>query len=156
VIRLAALLPAALLAVACDPIGDVCFNCGDSGSNAPLASADAARLRLIHGGTLPAGASNVYYTEQCGIDCIQWIRFDIPAAEWEPLLTRLREGAEGRSPDIVSEIDGPPGAAWWRVNPPAGVAEHVALVGPQGWPLALISYRLDARSIRVFLTANQM
>jgi hypothetical protein len=137
-----------------DPIGDICFNCVDAPANAPLAQADAARLRLIHGGTLPAGARNVYYAEECGIDCIQWIRFDVPAAAWETLLERLRDGAQSRTAD--GEMMSAPGdPAWWRIEP-EGTAEQLRLAGPQGWPLSLLSYPVGEGQIRVFLVANQM
>jgi hypothetical protein len=155
--RFAGLLPVTFLLAACgpfgDPIGDICFSCVGSVGNAPLAATDTMRVRLIHGGTLPASATNVYYTEQCGIDCIQWVRFDIPEGEWAPLRARLSADAR---PDNPSEAMAPPGNPdWWRIEP-EGAAERLRFNGPQGWPLNITAYGVDTAKMRVFLVALQM
>jgi hypothetical protein len=153
VIRLAALLAATALLSGCDPVGDACFNCVNAPADAPIGAEQAVQLRLIHGGTLPAGARDVYYAEQCGIDCIQWIRFEIAEAHWQPLLTRLRRGAEARS--MPGDGGGGPGQPiWWRYEPDAAT-EQVALTGPQGWPLTVTGYLVRPGRIRAYLVANQ-
>jgi hypothetical protein len=146
---------AAPLFASCDPIGDICFNCMEATANAPMPQVDAARLRLIHGGTLPARATNVYYAEQCGIDCIQWIRFDLPDAGWDEFAVQMRDSAPNLVHSPVSNAAMGDAVPWFNARPGLPL-ENYALMGRQGWPVSITAYQLPDGVMRVYLVANQM
>jgi hypothetical protein len=157
--KAAASVSLALLLAACepfgDPFGDVCFNCVSAPANAPLAATDAAQLRLIHGGSLPAGAANVYYRELCGIDCIQWVRFDIADTQWDEFVVQMRAAAPNQVSPGQPETGSDDMPAWWRERSGSPL-EHMKLMGQQGWPVTLTGYELPNDRIRVFLVAHEM
>jgi hypothetical protein len=77
-----AVLAMALLFTGCSDPLDFCQSClkGDSARVVP--AGDVAKIGLVYSGQkLPPSATNVYYHEECGIDCQQWVRFDAPIAD---------------------------------------------------------------------------
>jgi hypothetical protein len=118
-------LAAALLLTGCndEPFLDFCQSClkGDPAQLVP--KAEVAKIGLVYSGTkLPRSAMNVYYHEQCGIDCQQWIRFDAPPADARAfangqLLTPLAKTASSpKAPQFLAPSKPMP---WWPKSFPA-------------------------------------
>lgn len=71
-----------MLLAGCNNVGASCRSCIGHDVSKPVAVKDVAKIKIITGDTLlPKSATNVYFSEECGIDCSQQIRFDMPSAE---------------------------------------------------------------------------
>lgn len=104
-----------LLAGCSDDFVSVCHSCLKGDPAAPVSKSEIAKIGLVYSGrTLPPSATNIYYAEECGIDCQQWIRFDAPNADARAfanslLLTPLAPGdAQAGVPPLPSKPFG-----WW-------------------------------------------
>ncbi len=134
---------------------EACYNCIATPASEALTPSQVASLRLIHGGGLPIGVSSVYYAEQCGIDCLQQIRFDTTERDAVALATRLL-------PDVVAQSvrpdDVPTGTSdqvWWTTRPDTASRQYRGQ-GGQGWPITIMVYSMGGERAQVFLSANQM
>jgi len=76
---------------ACDPI-DVCSACIKSNPASPVAPADYGKIRFNHGNILlPESAHQVFYFEECGIDCRFFSKFRMPYKEAVKFADSIRE-----------------------------------------------------------------
>lgn len=116
-----------LLTAACE-FGEVaafCEQCpgGDPAMSVPKENVGRLRL-LVSRRPLPANASNVQHAMYCGIDCIQFLRFDLPLADahtfaamvlrGEGLTTGLDPWARREMPPAITELP------WWPRRFPSG------------------------------------
>jgi hypothetical protein len=75
-------LAVALLLAGCSDPLDFCQSCLKGDPALAVPKGDIAKIGLVYSGQkLPPSATNVYYHEECGIDCQQWIRFDAPVTD---------------------------------------------------------------------------
>ena len=117
--RIFTIVTASSLLMACDPI-DVCSACIESNPADPVAAADYSKIRFNYGKIpLPDGAEQVYYHEECGIDCVMFSKFRLPIKEAVDFAQSIRKpekaGSLDRLPAPPSDIE----LGWWPENLPA-------------------------------------
>ena len=143
---------AAALLTACDGLGiDSCYSCIDAPSDRPIPAALQSKVRLIHGGHLPEEAQQVFYSETCGIDCQQRLRFDAPTAVVEGFVQRLLPQATRQSAARTGPIEG---HSWWVAQRVAG-AQVRQSGSEQPWPLTIVTLPIGNGQTRVWLSAFQ-
>ena len=152
ILRWVSPIAAATLLTACDvPSIDSCYSCIDAPSDRPIPAALQSKVRLIHGGHLPEEAQQVFYSEMCGIDCHQQLRFDASTAVVEGFVQRLLPQAPAQPAAHTSPTEGP---AWWAAQHVAGT--QVRQSGTeQPWPLTIVTLPIDNGQTRVWLSAFQ-
>lgn len=120
-----ALLIASLMAFSvtgCDDAVQVCRNCFDHDVQKPLSDAQARSLDLVSRvNNLPPEARNVYFQETCGMDCMQLIRFDLPANVAHDVMKRystvgIRKLSVSDQNSLLRAQDKPP-LTWWLKEP---------------------------------------
>lgn len=138
----------------CDPIGDVCHSCIGNDPNAVLNPAQQAKVGLI--GTprrLPPSAQDVRYHEECGIDCVQWLRFEAPLDDARAFANRLLV----RPIAVGAPVPLPGGAAdrldWWPSSLPAQAESGANETLTPGYPLLFVAVLPQGDRARVWLRA---
>ena len=106
---------ASLTLSACDTeFISVCYSCLESDPAEQISEADIKKIEVIGNGTkLPANARNVYYYEECGIDCIQHIRFDLPTEEAIAYAELVRPLVKGQAVGLNWPEAQAPQLSWW-------------------------------------------
>lgn len=151
------LAAAILLVAACTDPGASCYNCLDHDPDAAL-PVDAPPVRIIATGrTLPEQASNVYYFEQCAIDCVQMVRFDLPADLVDRALTEIaaKQATRIAPEEVAGLFTSPPSRPKWWVAPDLSNSAGYAVEAANGWPLTYVLSPQGLRT-RVFLMSNSM
>jgi hypothetical protein len=156
---------AMLLLAGCDAdVISVCHSCLKGDPAAPVAKAELAKIGLVYSGRrLPPSATNIYYAEECGIDCQQWIRFDAPMADARAFATSLLltppAKTDAKEPPFLSPSKP---LAWWPTNLPADAmvsTNHISTAKygkyEKGQPLTII-LQPGAPSARVWIYAYTM
>ena len=156
-VRRLVLLAAFALASCGDFVSGFCDLCpgGDPGRVPPE---KIAQVRLLNGvGPLPAGARNVYYYVKCGVDCSQFIRFDIELADARafaralPLEHPLTPGGNPWGPNpwgggrpVWDEVIA---LGWWPREFPSGVegGENMSANGNPPFRIAILPRGRQAR-----------
>ncbi|MEN3746351.1 hypothetical protein TPR58_04165 [Sphingomonas sp. HF-S3] len=114
------LLIAALLGLG--GCGEACRTCLASSPRNPVATAELEKIRLFDGERLPGSARDVYYHEECSVDCTYWLRFTVPDADARSFAARFharpRKGYDPM-PESGGGNEGP-GFAWWPDKFPDG------------------------------------
>ncbi len=113
-----------ILLSACSNVISSCRSCIDHDESKPVKATDLAKIKIIRGDTmLPQSARNVYFFEECGIDCAQKIRFDMPPAEASVFAQKLAGAplapVENGS---LSPTDPDTKLAWWPVKMEKGMS----------------------------------
>jgi hypothetical protein len=136
--RWSAALAAILLLASCgDPFLSVCHSCVKGDPAQPVSATEAAKIGLVYSGKrLPKSASNIYYAEECGIDCAQWIRFDVPIADARAFANGLLDVPIGTNKAPLADITGVP-LKWWT-SVTRGTAEQGGNeIGAKGQPIQI-------------------
>lgn len=145
-----------LLLAACGPLIDQCYSCIGNDPNAVLSPGQQAKVALIGSPRrLPAGARNVRYYEECGIDCFQMLSFEAPLAEARFFANGLVEVpiAAGGALNLAQ-----PSTAldWWPKSWPAGIESGENDAGKGKPPFVTVAVLPQGKTARVWLRAFNM
>ena len=104
---------AALYSSTCQPpLFSVCRACLDPCAGQPIDPKNRAKITLIYTRLLlPTSARSVFYHEECGVDCTQWIRFDAPRADAIDFARRASAGPLHPGTDHLPIAGDDP--VWW-------------------------------------------
>jgi hypothetical protein len=129
-----------------------------SDPNSVVAVKDVSKIDFLRDkGGLPSSARRIYYHEECGVDCMFWIRFDASEADARKLAKALfpRALERGNDPlrDPSSGLFRDAGYPWWPIGFPDGFEGVSIDEGPS--PKAMIVAPLGT-GVRVWITAADM
>ena len=115
---------ALFLLCGCDGLFETCRACIEASPISEVPAGERSKIRLIGPGTLPENARELHFHERCGIDCMQWMRFDLPEGEARRFAAGVLGGAALRKgydpfPDTIGGY-APPAMPWWPARFPQG------------------------------------
>jgi hypothetical protein len=123
-LKRAAILAGLLMLSGCDGLIRRCNSCVTSPSNQMVAKAEIGKIGLIGAGKLPASADRVYYREECGKDCMHFIRFTAPVTDVRNFAATVLGGRPLRAGyDAMADSPGTfeaPAETWWPAAFPNG------------------------------------
>ena len=152
ILRTSSWMAAVMLLTACEiPSIDSCYSCIDAPTDRAIPAPLQAKVRLIHGGGLPTEAHQVFYFEECGIDCRQQLRFDAPSTVAEAFVHRMLPQATAEE---AATAPLPTGPVWWTAQNASGTQSWRSSPD-QPWPLTIVTMPLGNEQTRVWLSAHQ-
>ena len=121
----------------------------------PVAASEISKIRVMESDRpLPAEATNVYYDEISGIDTIQFIRFDLPKARAESVMSDLTGLAIDELPASSQQLriihDNAIDRSWWLERAVPGAR---GAVKGRCWPLAFMIVPEGGNS-RIYLSSG--
>ena len=120
--------------VGCDDFLSACYSCLEGDPSKQVAPEEISKIGIIAtGANVPDGAKNVYYFEQCGIDCTQYIRFDLPKEQAFAYAKSIRKPSDKPfEMDMFPIINGV-NLEWWIEND-EGVSDVIYSLGDTNIP----------------------
>lgn len=156
---------AALLLAGCSDQFEFCQVCPKGNPALAVPRSEVAKITMVYSGQrLPPSATNVYYYEQCGIDCQQWFRFDAPNAAARAFTDSLLLAplAKAKLPQDNQFLPPSKPMPWWPIRFPDGVETSTNDIndanykdGTKGKPMTII-LQPGSPNARVWMYAFSM
>lgn len=102
---------------------DGCRVCLKGGQDEVVAPTEIAKITTMDGTKLPSAVRDVRFHEECGKDCIQWLRFTAPETDVRGFAERFLKSPLRKGYDPMPDYGGTaPGLdhGWWPSKFPEG------------------------------------